>query len=128
MSKREFTRSDRLASQVQKEMADLIRVHIRDPKLGMVTVSDVEVTRDLAIAKVYLTFLGGQLNDTDATTRVASYAQVLRRELGKRIRIRTVPEVRFVFDDTLARGMRIDAILESLDRHGPTDGSAGSGT
>ena len=58
---REFSRSDRVASQMQREMADLIRTQVKDPELGMVTLSDVELSRDLAVGKLYVSFLGANL-------------------------------------------------------------------
>lgn len=111
---REFSRSDRVASQIQKEMAELIRVHVKDPELGMVTVSDAEVTRDLAVAKLYVSFLGGSLPADKGVKRLMEYAPELRHELGKRLRIRVLPEIRFVFDDSIERGLRMDALLEGL--------------
>jgi ribosome-binding factor A len=119
---REFRRSDRLASQIQREMADLIRIHVKDSALGMVTVSDVEVSRDLAVAKVYVSFLGGRLPANESVKHLAEYAPELRRELGKRIHIRVLPEVRFLYDDSVERGMRMDALLDRLSHEPPKDG------
>ena len=113
---REFSRSDRIASQIQKDMADLIRCHVKQPELGMITVSDVEVSRDLAVAKIYVSFLGAGLATDECLKRLAAHAPELRRELGGRLRIRVLPEIRFLYDDSIERGMRIDALLERLAR------------
>lgn len=112
---REFFRSDRVAAQLHRELADMLRTSVRDAELGMVTVSDVEVTRDLSVAKVYVTFLGGALAPADAVKRLARFAPELRHELGRRIRIRVMPELRFLYDESIARGERMDALLASLD-------------
>ena len=111
---REFSRSDRIAPQIQKEMADLIRTHVRNPALGMITVSDVEVSRDLAVAKVYVTFLGQRLPAGECVKQLMAYVPELRRELGKRLRIRVLPELRFEYDDSIERGIRMDALLNKL--------------
>lgn len=112
---REFNRSDRMAAQIQREMADIIRQTIRDRRLGMVTVSEVRITRDLAVASVYVTFLGG--NEPSARCikiLMDEHAPELRRELGRRIRIRNLPELRFIYDTSLEQGLRMDALLDHL--------------
>lgn len=111
---REFSRSDRVAAQIQKEMAELIRVHVKDPELGMITVSDAEVTRDLAVAKLYVSFLAGSLDAKHSVKRLMEYAPELRRELGKRLRIRNLPEIRFMYDDSIERGLKMDSLLDGL--------------
>jgi ribosome-binding factor A len=119
---REFSRSDRVASEIQKEMADLIRTHVRDPGLGLVTVSEAEVSRDLAVAKIYVSFLGNTLDLPECMKRLAQRTPELRRELGRRIRIRVLPEIRFLHDDSIETGMRMDALLEGLSHpDGPRD-------
>lgn len=124
---REFSRSDRVASQIQKEMAELIRTHVRDPDLGMVTVSDVEVARDLAVAKLYVTFLAAQKTPRECVKRLAEYVPELRRELGKHLRIRVLPEIRFVYDESIERGLRMDALLDRIGHETPeADGEESS--
>lgn len=124
---REFSRSDRVASQIQKEMAELIRTHVRDPELGMVTVSDVEVTRDLAVAKLYVTFLAAKKPPRDCVKRLTEYAPELRRDLGRHLRIRVLPEIRFVYDESIERGLRMDALLDRLSHESSEGGDHGGG-
>lgn len=112
---REFHRSDRVASQMQREIAELIRTQIKDPELGMVTLSDVELTRDLSVAKLYVSFLGARLADAQCVKRLAESGPELRHQLGRRIRIRNLPELRFVFDDSIMRGMQMDSLLRDLN-------------
>lgn len=123
---REFSRSDRIASQIQREMAELIRTQVRDPELGMVTVSDAEVSRDLAVAKIYVTFLAASLPANECVKRLGAHGPELRRELGRRIRIRVLPEIRFLYDDSIERGLRMDALLDRLAHEAPEDGGEGN--
>lgn len=119
---REFSRSDRISSQIQREMAELIRTHAKDPRLGMVTVSEVEVSRDLSVAKVYVTFLGAREPAADCVELLAALTPALRRELGRRLRIRVLPELRFLYDDSIERGMHMDALLDQVAQDGsPAD-------
>ncbi len=111
---REFKRSDRVASQLQRELADLIRTQVKEPRLGMITVSDAEVSRDLAVAKVFVTFLGAKEPAETCVALLSTMVPMLRRELGKRLRIRNMPEIHFVYDDSIERGMRMDALLDRL--------------
>lgn len=111
---KEFSRSDRVASQIQREIADLLRTHVKDADLGMVTLSDVELSRDLAVAKLYVSFLAARLQPNQCVKKLAEYVPELRHELGKRIRIRVLPELRFVWDDSIERGLHMDAVLKGL--------------
>jgi len=121
---REFARSDRVGSQIQREMAELIRLHVKEPELGMITVSEVDLSRDLAVAKVYVTFLGNRRTPRECLKAMAEYAPQLRRELGKRLRIRVLPELRFLFDDSIERGMRMDALLHQLSDEASSESAA----
>lgn len=111
---REFSRNVRVASQLQRDLAELLRGEVKDPRLGMVTVSDVEVTRDLSVAKVFVSFLGAQQGVRESLALLADRAPLLRHELGRLIRMRCLPELRFVYDDSVERGLQMDAILEDL--------------
>lgn len=121
---REFTRSDRVASQIQKEMAELIGTHVKEPGFGMITISDVELTRDLAVAKVFVTFLGNRETPRDCVKGLTEYVPVLRRELAKRLRLRVLPEIRFAFDESIERGLRMDALLHQIAREAPAADAA----
>ena len=110
---REYERAERVGSQLQRELADLIRSEVKDPRLGWVTIDDVEVSRDLSVAKVYLSTLeSGQLAPSLEVLNGA--AAFLRRELGKRLRLRAVPELRFFEDSAIERGVRITQLLDQI--------------
>ena len=109
---KEFSRSSRVAEQVQRELAELIRLELKDPRVGLVTLTGVELTPDYAHAKVFYTTLAdpSARQDIDAGLRRAS--GFLRRELGRRIRIHTLPELHFVFDESVERGDRMSRLID----------------
>lgn len=115
---REFSRTDRVGQQIQKEVALILQREIKDPRLGMITVSAVEVSRDLSYAKVFVT----TLNDHDEEKsklimKILGEAQgFVRSLLGKRIRARIVPEIKFVMDTSLLEGMRISNLVDQVIR------------
>jgi len=115
---REFSRTDRVGQQIQKEVAIILQREIKDPRLGMITVSAVEVSRDLSYAKVFVT----TLNDHDEEKsklimKILGEAQgFVRSLLGKRIRARIVPEIKFVMDTSLLEGMRISNLVDQVIR------------
>ena len=100
---REFSRTDRVAQQIQKEIAVILQREIKDPRLGMVTVSAVEVSRDLSYAKVFITVFNTDDEDTaKQSAKILNEATGYNRSLlGKRIRARIMPELRFVIDNSL---------------------------
>ena len=135
---REFKRTDRVADQLQKELAVLIQREIKDPRLGMVTVSGVTVSRDLGYADVYVTLLGEQ--DAERITEnlgvLKRAAGFLRGQIARRIKLRHVPELRFHFDESVVRGQQLSSLIDEAvasdrDRHDDEaegdDGERGEG-
>jgi ribosome-binding factor A len=112
---REFTRSDRVAAQIQRELADLLRTEVREPAIGMATINGVEVTRDMAVAKAYVSFLGASEPPKKCVAILMQSVPMLRHQLGKRMRLRVMPELRFVYDESIERAMRMDALLSGLE-------------
>jgi len=108
---REFNRSERVAGQIRRDLAQLIQREIKDPDVGFVSLSDVEVTRDLAHAKVFITVFDPEKAATSlqALRRAATF---LRRRLGKELRLRHVPELHFLHDDSVEQGSHIDKLIE----------------
>ncbi|MGM0680549.1 MAG: 30S ribosome-binding factor RbfA [Pseudomonadota bacterium] len=110
---KDFSRTRRIGEQMQRELATLIQQEIQDPRLGMVTVSAVEVSRDLAHAKVFITVLDDQQQDIAASLEVLNRASgFLRHELGRRMTLRTVPMLRFVYDESMARGNELSRLID----------------
>jgi len=109
---REFNRSERVAGQLRRELAQLIQREVKDPAVGFISVSDVEVTSDLAHAKVYVTVFESE--KADATLKALSHASgYLRHRLGQEMRIRSVPELHFFHDASVETGQRMDSLIEA---------------
>lgn len=110
MPPRDFTRSERVAGQLRRDLARLIQQEIKDPEVGFISLSDVEVTRDLSHAKIYITVFNPETAETSikALRRAAAF---LRRRLGKELRLRHVPELHFVHDDSVEKGSHIDDLI-----------------
>ncbi|CAM2798018.1 30S ribosome-binding factor RbfA [Actinobacillus equuli subsp. equuli] len=113
---REFKRSDRVAQELQKEIAVILQREVKDPRIGMVTVSDVEVSRDLAYAKIFVTFLFD--NDQSAIEQgmkgLEKASPYIRSLVGKAMRLRIVPELRFIYDQSLVEGMRMSNLVSNV--------------
>lgn len=117
MSK-EFTRVDRLSQQMQQEIAVILQREIKDPRLhSMITVSDVDVSKDLSHAKIYVTFLGLDSEKVAQNLQILNDAAGFVRSLiGRRIQARIVPSLRFYFDKSLDEGIRMANLVESVRR------------
>lgn len=114
---KEFKRTDRLGSQLQRELAQLVRDELKDRRLGMVTIQEVRVTRDLAHAKVYFTQLGSDMDPVEGAAHLNDAAPYLRHLLGTSLRsLRTVPELHFVYDESIERGLHLDSLIEQAVR------------
>ncbi len=113
MSKPTFKRSERVSDQMKHEIADILMRKIKDPRIGFVTVTDVEVAADLKNAKVFVSILG---DDKEKTLRgLASATPFIRSELGKRMRLKFMPELLFRFDSTVEHGAHIMELLHSIE-------------
>ena len=108
---REFPRTRRVGEQIQRELADLIRCELKDPRLGMVSISAVQVSRDLGHAKVYVSVLGSEEQSTDSVKVLNHAAGFLRHKLGKLLHIRVIPELHFFLDRSLEEGARLGALI-----------------
>jgi ribosome-binding factor A len=109
---RDFSRTLRVAEQIQRELADLIRLELKDPRVGMVTLTDVEVTADYAHAKVFFTALGDTDQIAEAAAGLNHAAGFLRHELGQRIKLRSIPQLHFTYDESIERGMRLSQLID----------------
>ncbi|SQI43405.1 ribosome-binding factor A [Leminorella richardii] len=129
---REFSRTQRVAQEMQKEIAIILQREVKDPRIGMATVSGVEVSRDLAYAKVFVTFL----NDSDEESIKAGLEGLtdasgfIRSLLGKAMRLRVIPELTFAYDNSLVEGMRMSNLVSNVvkndrERRAAADGDEG---
>jgi ribosome-binding factor A len=124
MPPRDFKRSERVAGQLRRDLAKLIQQEIKDPEVGFVSLSDVEVTRDLSHAKVFITVFDPEKakESLKALRRASTF---LRLRLGQELRLRHVPELHFVHDNSVEQGSRIDELIAKAlnadkDRFGTT--------
>lgn len=108
-------RSHRVAEQMKKELGDILARKIKDPRVGFVTVTDVEVTGDLQQAKVFISVLGDDKKKRDTLLGLAKAKGFIRSEIGRRIRLRKTPDLIFEFDEAFEYGSRIDSILRDLN-------------
>ncbi|MDK2125387.1 30S ribosome-binding factor RbfA [Parachitinimonas caeni] len=120
---RDFSRSDRIAQQIQRELAELLRTELKDPRLGFVTITDVEVTRDYSVAKVFFTLMRGE--DSQTQIILERSAGFLRRELSRRITLFKMPELRFSYDHSVERGMSLDRLIDEAVKSSRTDADEG---
>lgn len=109
---KEFSRTKRVAAQVQRELAQLIQFELKDPRVGLVTVSAVELSRDLSYAKVYVTVFSVDNNVEETLEGLNKAAGFLRRELGKRLSIRVTPELKFLYDASVEKGANLSALID----------------
>ena len=107
-----FSRKDRVAEQIRRELAELIRSELKDPRVGMISITDVEVTADYAHAKVFFSTLAGSEHVAEVMTGLQKASGFLRRELGKRISIHMTPQLHFVFDESLERGADLSQLIQ----------------
>jgi|JI8StandDraft_1071087.scaffolds.fasta_scaffold47060_2 ribosome-binding factor A len=111
-------RMQRLADQIQREIAGLIRSELKDPRLGMVTISAVKVSKDMGYAEIYVTVLGKELNVDYAPSLAVlnNAAGFLRGALGKSLQVRMIPRLRFHYDEVVVRGNRMaELIHQAID-------------
>jgi ribosome-binding factor A len=110
---KDYPRSRRIAEQIQRELADIVRLELKDPRVpGMLTITDVEVSADQAHAKVYFTFLGDAQKIEEAQKGLARAAGFLRTQLAQRMKLRTVPQLEFRHDASVERGIRLTRLID----------------
>jgi ribosome-binding factor A len=110
---RDYPRSRRIAEQVQRELSDILRVELKDPRVGMITLTDVEVSHDQSHAKVFFTVLGDAERIAAAAEGLKHAAGFLRSELAHRMKLRTVPQLQFKHDESVERGMRLSQLIDA---------------
>ena len=106
-------RTRRIGEQIRRDLAELIRAELRDPRLTLVSTTSVEVSRDLAYARVYVTLLGDPADRADRVADLNRAASLLRRELGRRLHLHTIPKLEFRYDDVVEHGARLSALIDA---------------
>ena len=120
---REFSRTQRVSQEIQKEIAIILQREIKDPRVGMATVSGVDLSRDMAYATVFVTFLNFMDEDQNSEQvklgiRVLNdISGYIRSLLGKEMRLRIIPELKFEYDSSLVEGMRMSNLVSDVIKH-----------
>jgi len=109
---KDFSRTRRVGEQIQRELAVLLHREVRDPRLSQVTISAVEVTRDLSLATVYFTVLGEKETVTPIQQALEKASGFLRHALGENMVMRSVPHLKFVYDDSISRGATLSSLID----------------
>lgn len=108
-----YPRTRRIGEQLRRELAELIRDELRDPRLTLISMTSVEVSRDLAYARIYVTLIGDATERSERVAELNRAAPLLRRELGRRMRIRTIPKLDFRYDEVVEHGARLSALIDA---------------
>lgn len=120
-----FKRADRVADRIKVEMANLLLKEVRDPRIGTLTITGVKVSDDLRTARIFFVEMGKESCSQEVLTGLGKAKGFLRRELGRRLQLRHVPELIFTYDPSFAYGSRIDSLLMEIHReeekHAPAD-------
>ncbi len=111
---RPFSRSDRVGGLIQQALSDILRKHIKDPRLEMTTISAVKVSSDLKTARIYYTSPTGEKNREAVAAGFKDAAGFIKRTLGRHINLRYMPELKFFIDESFEYGSNIDKLLASL--------------
>jgi ribosome-binding factor A len=110
-------RNERVRKTLMKEIADILQKDIRDPRIsGVVSILDVEISHDNSYAKVYYSIFGNEEQKEKTKAAIEQHTSKIRYEVGKRIRLRLTPELRFIYDDSIERGSKIHEIMEKISR------------
>ena len=121
---KDASRPRRVAEQIQRELAELIQLDVKDPRVGMVTLTGVEVSADYAHAKVYFSLLGDQARVDAALNGLSSAAGFLRSQVAHRMKLRVMPMLHFIHDISIEQGARLDKLIADAiadDARHPSD-------
>ncbi|SCX86825.1 ribosome-binding factor A [Nitrosospira sp. Nl5] len=117
---KDYSRALRIADQIQRELADLIRNELKDPRIGMITLTGVEVSHDYAHAKVFYTTLRSESDNFLTGKGLEHAAGFLRSHLSHRLKLRVIPQLHFIYDESIERGMRLSQLIdEAVAQEGP---------
>ncbi len=115
-------RAERMALQIQRDVSDIIRSEVKDPRIGFLTVTGVDISNDLTHAKIFVSILGDPDQRRESFAVLERTKGFIRSEIGRRIRLRQTPEIVFKLDETAAYSERIGRVLNGLGVSGAGDG------
>ncbi len=108
------SRPERVGEEIREELGSIISREVKDPGLGFLTVTHVKMSADLQVARVYYTTMGDEKERRETAKALARCAPFLRRQIAARVRLRRVPELHFTYDESVARGQRIEQLLQEI--------------
>jgi len=114
-------RADRVSDLLKEEISQMLLKEVKDPHIGFMTITGVDVSRDLQVAKVFYTILGDEKQASESAQALNRVSPFIKRQLGKRLRMRYIPDIIFRYDHSLEYGARIDTILNQLNDPEETD-------
>jgi ribosome-binding factor A len=123
---RNYRREDQLSGAITRELSDLIRTRMKDPRIGFASITGVELSHDLRYAKVFVSVMGSPEEQRETMRGLESANGFLRRELAQRLTIRHVPEISFRLDESIARGARVLDLLKQVEQESDVPVSAES--
>lgn len=118
---KEPSRLGRIADQIQRDLADLIRSELKDPRVGMITLTGVEVSNDCRHAKIFFTTLGGPEAVSQTLQGLQHASGFLRTRLAGGLKLRIVPELHFVHDESVERGVRLSKLIDEAVASRPSE-------
>ncbi|EGQ3268090.1 30S ribosome-binding factor RbfA [Staphylococcus pseudintermedius] len=110
-------RAERVGEQMKKELMDIINNKLKDPRVGFLTITDVQPTNDLSLAKVYLTVLGSDKERENTFKGLEKAKGFIKSEIGQRMRLRIVPDLQFEYDESIEYGKRIERLIQDLNHN-----------
>ncbi|EGQ3299870.1 TPA: 30S ribosome-binding factor RbfA [Staphylococcus pseudintermedius] len=110
-------RAERVGEQMKKELMDIINNKLKDPRVGFLTITDVQPTNDLSLAKVYLTVLGSDKERENTFKGLEKAKGFIKSEIGQRMRLRIVPDLQFEYDESIEYGNRIERLIQNLNHN-----------
>jgi ribosome-binding factor A len=113
MATKTIPRTRRVGEQIRRELAELIRDELRDPRLALISMTSVEVSRDIAYARIYVTLMGDPAERNERVAELNRAAPLLRRDLGRRMRLRVIPKLEFRYDEVVEQGARLSALIDA---------------
>ena len=110
----EFTRSDRVSHLIKRVVAEMLTKEVKDPRIGMITITDVTVSKDLRHAHIYYTMFGSEKERNDSAIGLKKATKFIQGELGRRVQLRYTPIIDFRYDESFEYGTKIDRILHEI--------------
>lgn len=124
---KDYSRTLRIADQIQRELADLIRNELKDPRIGMITLTGVDVSQDYAHAKIFYTTLRSESDNFLIQNGLENAAGFLRSQLLHRLKLRVIPQLHFIYDKSIERGARLSQLIdEAVARESDAKESGGN--